>query len=36
MQAAVVAVWAVLTKKMNGLRIFEMKTVMEVYGTVKH
>lgn len=36
MQAAVVVAWAVPTEEMNALRIFEMKTVREIYGPVKH
>jgi hypothetical protein len=36
MEAAVVAAGAVSTEETNALKIFEMKTVREIYGAVKH
>jgi hypothetical protein len=35
MQAAGDAAWAMPTEETNALRLFEMKTVRKIYGTVK-
>jgi hypothetical protein len=36
MQAAGDAAWAVPTEETKARRLFEMKTVSKIYGTVKH